>query len=202
MKKTGVLPVIAIDIDDVLFPFLDEIVHYHNRIKGATLSEHDYTTFQFGQVWGVDEPEAVEIVNGFLHSDHMHLQPIPGAQASLERLSKDFQIVLVTARHQEFEESTATWLKTHLPGLFQNVVFAGNPHDGRPYRTKGEICQELGARLLIDDHPQNLLSAAEYGIDGILFGTKSWSVLDGGSTHITACRDWQAVMECIYHDSH
>lgn len=193
-------PVIAVDIDDVLFPFVDGVADYHNALKGTRLTVGDFFTYNFAEVWGTDREETEEIVAGFLGADNLELRPVEGAAEALTRLSHDFDIVLVTARNQVFEAETASWLRRHLPDLFQHVIFAGNPHDGRPYRPKGIICQELEAQLLIDDHPTNLLSAAECGVDGVLFGSKAWSVLDAPSARIVPCADWKAVVEYIYHD--
>lgn len=192
-------PVIAVDIDDVLFPLLEGITEYHNTLKGTMLTADDFFTYDFSEVWGTSAEETEQIVSDFLRLDHLQLRPVDGAAAALARLSQDFDVVLVTARNQLFEKETVQWLRGHLPDLFQSVIFAGNPHDGRPYRPKGVICQELNAQLLIDDHPANLLSAAECGVDGVLFGSRSWSVLDQPSARIVPCGDWEAVEEYIYH---
>lgn len=191
-------PVIAVDIDDVLFPFIEGLAEYHNGLKGTQLTADDFTTYHLREVWGGTQEETEEIVHAFLAADRLHLQPCDGVKQALERLSADFDVVLVTARNQAFEAPTVTWLRHHLPDLFADVMFAGNPYDGRPYRPKGLICQELGARLLIDDHPSNLLSAAECGIDGILFGSKAWSVLETPVSRIVPCSDWDAVLRYVY----
>lgn len=190
--------VIAVDIDDVLFPFIDGIAAYHNTPKGTQLTAEDFFSYNFTEVWGGDPAETDRIVDAFLGTDQLHLQPVPGAKAALARLSQDFDVVLVTARNQLFEAETLAWLHRHLPELFSRVILAGNPHDGRPHRPKGVVCEELGARLLIDDHPRNLMSAAEYGVDGVLFGTKAWSVQPEASAHIAACKDWDATLKYIY----
>lgn len=191
-------PVIAVDIDDVLFPFVDGIADYHNDLKGTSLTTDDFFSYNFVEVWGGDNEETERIIQTFLGMDQLHLRPVAGSKEALTQLNRDFDIVLVTARNQIFEVETVAWLRHHFPSLFSHVIFAGNPHDGRPYRPKGVICQELGARLLIDDHPRNLMSAAEYGVEGILFGTKAWSVRPESLEKITACPDWDAVLKHIY----
>lgn len=199
MGPSSMKPVIAVDIDDVLFPFVDGVADYHNSLRGTTLSADDFFTYNFSQVWGISPEEADDIISSFLGSENLELRPVKGAAEALAQLGRDFDIVLVTARNEIFEKETVQWLRRHLSDLFRHVIFAGNPHDGRPYRAKGVICRELGAQLLIDDHPTNLMSAAECGIDGVLFGSRAWSVLDEPSTRIVPCVDWEAVLEYVYH---
>lgn len=193
-------PVIAVDIDDVLFPFVPGIASYHNHLKGTTLSPEDFHSYNFMEVWGGSEVEANDIVEGFMAAGNLHLRPVEGAKEALTQLSRDYHIVLVTARNQVFESVTVTWLREHLPDLFQHVVFAGNQYDGRPHQTKGVICNGLNAQLLIDDHPRNIASAVECGVDGVLFGRQAWTVLDAPLDSVKVCADWPAVVEYIYHE--
>lgn len=199
MSISSAKPVIAVDIDDVLFPFVDGIAAYHNKLKGTALTAKDFISYNFHEVWGGDQQETDDIIDAFLSRDHLQLQPVAGAKEALERLSGDFDVFLVTARNELFADSTASWLRRHLPDLFRHVIFAGNPHDGRPYQPKGVICESIGAQLLIDDHPANLKSAAECGIKGVLFGSHAWSVIDAPlARYVTPCADWKAVLKHIY----
>lgn len=195
-----VRPVIALDIDDVLFPLAPGLAEYHNLKKGTMLTAEDFNDYDFTKVWGGTAEETNIIIEGFFESDYVHLTPVTGAKKALQRLNQDFDIVLVTARNEAFSSETVKWLSAHLPKLFSHVSFAGNHHDGRAYRRKGEVCVELGATLLIDDHPMNIASAVSCGLDGILFGTKPWSVLDGLPETVAQCKDWPEVVRYIYHE--
>jgi 5'(3')-deoxyribonucleotidase len=192
-------PVIVCDIDDVVFPFIDGMTDHYNTRYGGSLTADDFISFDFTDVWGGTQEAANNIVEEFLHTDTLHLLPLEGVIEAFERLHDDFDIVMVTARNGIFQENTTTWLRTHLPDLFSHAIFAGNYHDGRGYRTKGEICKELGAVLIIDDHPANVASAVENGTGGILFGTKQWT-LEGvkQSPEVKHCVNWSQVMEYIY----
>lgn len=191
-------PVIVCDFDDVLFPLIEGLSDHHNDAHGTTLTPEDFVSYNFNEVWGGSQQEANLIIEAFLANDNLHLEPLPGVQAALTRLSQDFQLVIVTARNHLFEPSTVRWLRHRLPDLFSEVVFAGNHHDGRGFRTKGEICRELQALLIIDDHPANLASAVQQGTDAILFGTKAWSSLEGLPKRVVHCETWPDVTEYIY----
>lgn len=199
MLIADVKPIIAIDIDDVLFPFVVGIAEHINAVRGMSLVPADFISFTFQDVWGGTVEESNQIVHGFLSKNCMHLLPIVGAWGALNRLKQDYTIILVTARNGVYEPETSRWLQGYFVGLFDSLVFAGNTHDGRAYRTKGEVCKELGAVLLIDDHPKNILSVTEQGLDGILFGTKAWSVMDIlPAAQVTHCADWTQVERYIY----
>lgn len=193
-------PVIVCDIDDVVFPFIPGVASHFNQRFSATLTPEDFVSFNFYEVWGGTQEDANEIIEEFLSKPSLELQPLEGAVKAFIRLKQDFDIVLVTARNSIFEENTSAWLRMHFPDLFSHVIFAGNAHDGRGYRTKGEICDELGAVLIIDDHPSNIASALVRGsTDGILFGDKSWTLAAVGTLKNTAhCSDWAEVEEYVY----
>lgn len=192
-------PTIAVDIDDVLFPFVIGIAEHFNKLNGATLTPEDFISFKFEEVWGGTAEESVVIVDEFQSTDSIELLPVAGASQAFSRLRADFEIVLVTARNSLFEPQTTSWLQAHFPGLFDGLIFAGNDYDGRGFRTKGEICKEIGAVLLIDDHPKNILSATKVGIDGILFGEKAWTNMDSLSElSVRHCRNWEETVGYIY----
>lgn len=194
MKK----PVLVCDIDDVVFPFIPEMAKHYNERYQAQLTPEDFVSFNFYEVWGGTQQEANAIIESFLAKPQLELQPIQGAVEAFARLKQDFDIVMVTARNGIFESETSAWLKAHFTDLFSHVVFAGNPHDGRGYRTKGEICEELGAVLIIDDHPANVMSAVQQGADGILFGNRTWTVEAESHEKVMHCQNWPAVEEYIY----
>lgn len=194
MKK----PVLVCDIDDVVFPFIPEVAKHYNQQHQAALTPEDFVSFNLYEVWGGTQQEANTIIESFLGEPQLAVKPIEGAIEAFARLKQDFDIVMVTARNGIFEGTTSTWLKEHFADLFSHVVFAGNPHDGRGYRTKGEICQELGAVLIIDDHPANVMSAVQQGTDGILFGDRTWTIEAESHEKVMHCQNWPAVEEYIY----
>lgn len=194
MKK----PVLVCDIDDVVFPFIPEVAKHYNQRHQANLTPEDFVSYDFYEVWGGTQQEANAIIESFLAEPWLELTPIEGAVEAFTRLKQDFDIVMVTARNGIFETTTAAWLRAHFSDLFSGIVFAGNPHDGRGYRTKGEICRELGAVLIIDDHPGNVMSAVQQGVDGILFGIHAWTRQAEAHDRVARCQDWSAVEEYIY----
>lgn len=185
--------VLAIDKDEVIFPFLPHINDFFNARFGTQFSPKDYLTYELEQVWGIDQSEAVGLVHEFLRLDHLSVHPIEGALEVLARLREHFRLVVVTARDGEFEAVTREWLQHRFTGYFDDVVLAGNHYTGRGYRTKVEICQELGAVCLIDDSMRHLTQCAEQGIAGLLFGDYPWNAGVKLPLGVEPARDWYAV---------
>lgn len=188
-------PIIAVDIDDVLFPYMLELVKHYNQIKDAHLSIDDFFTYHFMEVWGGTEDEATEIAYTIHHREFLHIEPLPGAQAAMAELAKAYELHVVTSRPTMFEQKTKEWVDKHFAGLFTRVDLVGNPYDGSAHRTKVEVCQELGSVYLLDDQPRYIGECASHGIQGVLFGDYAWNRSFELPDGVTRCVDWPAVLD-------
>jgi hypothetical protein len=64
-------------------------------------------------------------------------------------------------------------------------------------KTKGEVCREINADVLVDDNIKHLHSALEYGVgSAVWFGNYAWQE-DAAPSDIIRCKDWPAVLEHI-----
>ncbi len=168
-------PILAIDMDEVLFPFLPEFNRYYNEQHATDFKLEDYVSFDFEKVWGGTADRATIQVDAFLRHDHRAIQPVPVALEALKELKQHYQLVVVTARDGITERETRLWILHHFPDYFDDIILAGNHYTGRGYRTKSEICLGLGASMLIDDGLHNILDCAAAGVPGLLFGDYAWN---------------------------
>jgi 5'(3')-deoxyribonucleotidase len=193
--------VIAIDIDDVLADSTELIRLTTNKMAGLDLKEHHYAVP--GPYWsyyehvletnGVsDENLRKEIVADWI-SNHGKAAPVKGAIDALKQLSKNYRIVLITARDPKIRTDTEEWLKEHFTGLYEDLHVIGNFKVVDKPKSKGEVCLEVGASWLIDDNPEHCLSAIAHGIETVLFGEYGWHF--NAPEHLTRCKDWRAVLE-------
>eukprot|EP00920_Eleutheroschizon_duboscqi_P005487 GHVT01012964.1.p1 GENE.GHVT01012964.1~~GHVT01012964.1.p1 ORF type:complete len:209 (+),score=25.05 GHVT01012964.1:219-845(+) len=121
-KKT-----VALDIDEVLAQFIGGISDYHNETYGTSLAFSDFTSYRFSEVWGGSNASAVEKVDGFFKSKQFkNVQVVPGAKEAVARLSKNFNLVVVTSRQLQIKEKTIKWLELNFPRTFSNVYFANH----------------------------------------------------------------------------
>lgn len=193
MKK----PTIAIDIDDVLADYAAGFIEFSNVHWGTNLTVDDYDE-HWANVWKVDVEEVIQRAET-MHEKNMvrSLARKPDAHPVLERLSHRFNLMVVTSRRIQNKEDTLAWLRLHYPMLLLNdVTFSGffdTVTDDSINRTKGDIIALAGADYMIDDQVKHCLSAAERGIEALLFGDYKWNQLAELPSRVTRVVDWESV---------
>lgn len=186
--------VVAVDVDEVLFPYVESFVGYHNVIHGTNLAPEDFFTYEFEHVLGLTVEETIRRVHD-VHDLGFDTQgPVEGACFALDELAKRFNLFVVTARNPRFEETTREWLHKNFPDVFQDVVLTGHPQDIEKPKSKIEVCREVGAIALINDSFRHVAECVGTEVIGILFGDYPWNrtvpVLDG----MVRCKSWLEVV--------
>lgn len=190
-------PVIAIDIDDVLADYALGFIEFSNAHWGTNLTIDDYEE-HWANVWKVDTAEVIRRAD-LIHEKRMvkDLAHKSEALPVLERLSQRFDLIVVTSRRIQNKEDTLAWLQLRYPMLStENVTFSGffdTIDHTSIHRTKGSIISSIGARYMIDDQPKHCLSAAEYGVEALLFGNYKWNQLADLPANVTRVPDWDGV---------
>lgn len=185
---------IAVDVDEVLFPFVDNFVKHDNAIHGGNFAAEHFSTYAFEQVLQTTMRHSMTRVYDFNKQDHSHIQPLEQARDALVTLSERFDLAIVTARHPQFEANTTSWLDLHLDGFFSSLTHIGySPVMEKPVK-KIDVCRELGAIALIDDSLGHVSECAKEGVLGVLFGNYPWNQATTLPEGVTRCQDWQAVL--------
>jgi|AntRauTorckE6833_2_1112554.scaffolds.fasta_scaffold11243_4 uncharacterized HAD superfamily protein len=187
--------VIAVDADEVSFPFLTEFTKYHNQQFGTSYRPDEFDSYYFHKVMGLTRQEVKERIFAFHDVDDSLVPPIEGSKTALDQIAQHYDIVTVTARHPQFQEQTRRWLVDIHEMPFRDVYAIGHEDTAEHPRSKVEVCQEIGAVALIDDSPKHLMDCGEAGMDGILFGDYSWNqAKEELPERVTRCVDWPAVL--------
>lgn len=189
--------IIAIDIDDVIADGTGSLIGVVNAHTGAELTRKHYLVP--GDYWGyyerVWEEHGLEVdfaaLNTDMVIDQSHVPLLPGAAFALAELSKQYDLVVITARNPSWEQATLKWLGQNCPDIFRKVLFVGGHSEAT--KTKGQLCAEVGASWLIDDNVEHCSSATEKGVKAVLFGEYGWH--HKAPKDLPKCRDWQAVLE-------
>ncbi|KAL0479000.1 hypothetical protein AKO1_007878 [Acrasis kona] len=195
-------PVIAVDIDEVLCPFVELLAEFYNRTHPTASPTHvdHFHSYQFSKVWKhLTEEQCAEIVEKFFESDEFAKQaPIKNASETLTRLKSKFDLVVVTSRQHVIKDRTEKLLNNYYPGIFSKVLM-GN-HWGRDGKkvSKADLCKEANAILLIDDSLDYANNVAQNDLKAILFGDYAWNQTSQDLHHnITKVSGWDQVEEAI-----
>ncbi len=198
MTKAKNRPIIAVDIDDVLVPTNEVMRIFVNENFGTNHTKEDHTRPApykgfFEQVWNVSNEEAERRYSSFIHSeDYATMHPFEEAVEAIAYLEKHYDLVVISAREADQMEVTHQWLLKHFPNVFSDVRFISGWYHGRKI-SKGQVCKEIGASYLIDDHIDHCLDAEKAGVKALLFSEYGWSKNNPDADKLTRAKDWEAV---------
>lgn len=186
--------IIAVDVDEVLFPFIPEFTKYFNAIHDTSISQNDFVTYEFEKILGIPQDEVIKHMYGFTDAGHAGVEPLAEAQSAIATLSQSYELIVVTARNPRQADATNEWLDKFFPGAFSRKHFVGyRPVMINPV-TKASVCQAHGSFALIDDSMTNLRECSAAGLQGVLFGNYSWNEAVELPPGIIRCRDWSEVV--------
>jgi len=193
---------IAIDIDEVTAQFTDALRLWVNTATGADLQPHHYQTkhefwSHFHSVW--TENDILDLVdydkfNHELSVNQSHVKVVAGAKEAIASLKQKYDVVFITSRPPAQHDATRTWLDEHIDPTIP-LYLANNPTVQSSPQSKGQLCVELDAQLLIDDSAENCQDALDNGADAIFFG--NYGTNAHAPESLRRCSNWQEVLEYI-----
>lgn len=191
MKKE----VLAVDVDEVLYPFVPTFLDFHNRMHGTTLTAADVKSYYFHDILGITSQAFRERIDAYELEDDEQIEPIEYAKAAIKSLSTRFDLVILTARHKRVAARTGKWIARHFADAFQDMYHVGYAPGESKRVSKAEICTQIGARALIDDSPVNLEGCVQVGVEGVMFGEYPWTLRSNLPAGIIHKANWPAVEE-------
>ena len=190
--------VIALDCDDVIIVTAPAILQNYNERFGTKLELKDYYS-DYTTGWATDRSTAVRRVDEFLKTkEYQDLEPLQEAIDAIAMLSKYHELHIVTGRADFLANSTRRVLQQYFPDTFRSIAFTN--FFGQASRPKAQVCQELGADLLIDDHLHHAQTVAACGIDVLLFGNYPWNQTDSLPSNIKRVPNWKVVVAELVRD--
>jgi 5'(3')-deoxyribonucleotidase len=193
-------PRLALDLDDIIYPFIDQVVPFLNRELRRDLGHDDVVHFTFEDLWECEGPHMIDLMHQFFEEVRdSNALPVDGSLEAVEALSEQFDLAIVTSRQSRMHETTAEWIEQHFPGRFSSVTLCNSyVFDGRWERKlKADVCGELGVVALVDDSLEHTTAVAAKGIRGIVFGDFPWNQSDTLPAGVTRAPDWNSVIRQI-----
>ncbi len=194
-RHDNIKPVIAVDIDEVLVPFAEGFIGFYNQVNGTAYELATTQVYRLEEITGDTKEYMLEMV----HQYHALVErradlPIEGAVDAINRLLMYYEVDIVTSRRYVELEFTHKWLRQNFPKVFRKVHFIRGPDDGN-VMTKSEICQQIGAKVLIEDQLTYALDAAKSGIRVLLFGSYPWNQIDVLPHNVKRVYNWDEVLQ-------
>lgn len=187
---------VAVDLDGVLINLQDKLVSFHNRRYGTNTRTEEIVHYDLDDIWKVGEEEFIRRIMEFYRSQEFsEVEPIEGAVSGVEELSREFDLIVITARPPEIETATISEISRHFPGKFKEVILTDSLSLDSKWRGKADICLDRGVEIAVDDFYRNVQECASKGIYSILFDApwnREHEFLENG---IARARNWKEVVE-------
>lgn len=197
-------PVLAVDIDDVLFPNAYRLIEDYNRRHGYSVQHPASinrgvlkgTLSHLEEGTGLNREVIVDQIEAILADEAYHdVDPLEGSTAAVLELSKRYQLVAITGRPLVARAHTVIWLARHYPGLLEDLHVLGKRWGHGSEVDKSGLFRELGVEIVIDDLLGHVMSAAEIGVRGLLYGDYPWNQADDLPEGVIRVRGWDEVLE-------
>lgn len=162
---------IAVDVDECLFAFLDWYAQWRTAQGMVSFQVSEMTGYGVRTLLGQTVEEARADEMRFLREAAGDLPAMPGAVDAVAALAEVAELHIVTARIAELvRDATVDWLLDTFGDVFAGIHLKSLHAPGR---TKTEVCDEIGAVALVDDSPANLATLT--GPRGVLLGSWPWT---------------------------
>lgn len=189
---------IAVDLDDVLCSFIAEFLKWYNPQHNTNWEFSDVVDYHWPNFMHTTVDQAIKDVHEFFLSEGFaNLPLIPGAAEFVRQLANQNELYIITARQYVAEAITYTYLEKNFPGVFRGVLFANHySMDGSPARTKGELCEQAGCELIIDDDGRHTGALLAHNIKMVLMD-KPWNKNDQLPAGVVRAYNWEDVLSAI-----
>jgi len=151
---------IAIDLDEVLVPFLKPLANYH-MVDISAKTKHPYL---FREVFECTEEESKRMVYEFYKSpEFLFVHPIEGSQRAMSHFRRDMdKMYVVTGRQGVAREQTELWIERYFPGIFDDVILTNSFTEHEI--SKVDICRALSIGCIIDDSMDTCMDCQRAGV--------------------------------------
>lgn len=182
---------IGIDLDDVVFDSMNEFLKILKETHRIIFDFKEINSYSLHEIFNLTKEDIEKIMKKV---DWINLTTLETSKESILSLSKNHKIYFITSR--TFEEGTEESLTKHFSEFDFKLFFSSNPHAGTSGKSKGEICEEFGIDLMIEDNYEHCLSCAEKGIKTFLL-EKPWNKNSKYHKNIIRVKNWDEILEEI-----
>jgi len=186
----------AIDCDDVLLPTAELTIALYNEAYGTKLALS--AMYDETDTWGAPTiEEGIRRAGVILRSQPIaDLRPTQETINALTKLASLDELHMVTGRPSFMEAVTLRTVERYLPGVFKTIEHTNYyvENGTTATRSKGEVCAQIGADVLLDDHVVHGRSVLESGVkEVIVWGDYPWNADSTLGKGMVRCVTWDEV---------
>jgi len=185
---------IGIDIDEVVVEFFKKYLELFNKKFEKNLTFENIVKFNIWNLTDVSREDALKLIEDFYNSeDFFELDLIEGVKDALIKLHKNYEIHFITSRPESVKEKTNLFLKSLFEDIYFNLHFSEGVFG--EFKTKAQICKELGIKILIEDRRKYAFECAQNGIKVLLLD-KPWNQ-NCEHENIIRVKNWKEILEKV-----
>lgn len=152
---------IGVDIDGVIADSLSVWVNELNRYFAQDKKREDMIYYQFEKIYNVTWEEMDSFFRANQELLLTNLAPVEQAADIITRLNDKHEVLIITARPEQYRTITESWLLNQRI-IYHNLVMTD-------FNDKSLYCKSLQVDIFIEDSLENALSIYQQGIPVILF---------------------------------
>jgi 5'(3')-deoxyribonucleotidase len=138
---------IAVDIDEVLAPFLPTM----KKWRPPKPSPRPSNRYVYRDIYNIPEWESAKMVREFYDSEEFSkMPPIKNAIDAMLELKKDNELFIMTGRQEIVRDKTEKWVRDNFPGIFSEVIMTNSFTASEV--PKSDVCKMLNIGLIFDDN--------------------------------------------------
>ncbi len=183
---------IGVDLDDTLGHFVPAFIEFHNEKYGTNLKLEDFKSFDLQAILGTTESEEQKRVHEFHESPYNeNMKPLEGSLEILEKLKKENELFIITARQDMIKKETEKWVGENFPNIFSKIYFTNH---GKT--TKRKICDDFDMDIFIEDNLKYAFECSEPNRKIYLIDSP-WNQTDKLPEGVTRVHSWKEIGELI-----
>ena len=189
MKKIKV----GIDIDDVVVQFVKSYLRRYNQLFDKNVKVAEINTYDLWKPLKISRQESINLVLDFYDSPEFDdLELVEGVKDGLEKLSEEYLIYLITARHESTKDKTKKYFNSKFSENGYEILFAGDFFGEN--KSKAELCKEFDIKIMVEDNGAYAFDCASKGIKTFLLD-KPWNKDYQKHENLIKVKNWKEIME-------
>ena len=190
MKKIG------LDLDSVLAEIMSPLNNYHNRIYKTNHQINHYTTFDLSIVWNCTKEQAMDRVYEFYYSSDFDLIiPVDGAFDAINKLVKNYELIVITSRPHITQKKTDQWIKKYFSNNISKIIHTNqfSKHDQKK-KLKSQVARELDISIFVEDNIEYANDCAINSIQTYLIDMP-WNQSKDLNSNIIRVNSWNEIVK-------